>query len=403
MTIRKDAEVIGLISLAHGSSHFFQLILAPLFPWLKVEFGLSYAELGVLMTVFFIVSTFSQAAAGFWVDHSGPFKVLLFGVGALFVSAIFLSLASGYFVLMFGSALAGLGNGIFHPADYTLINRRVSSSRVAHAYSMHGISGALGWAASPAFLVAVTTLVGWRSALHAAAFVIACIFFLLVFRRHILIGSESERAEEANNKKMQSAFSLNFLKLPAVWLCWTFFLLTSLALSGVQSFAPTALRVLYDLPIALTTTAYSTYMLASATGMFIGGFVASRAKFPERIVAIAFMVASFFAVVVGLTIFTGTSTLTIFTLIGFFVGIAGPSRDLMIRKATPKEASGRVFGIVYSGLDLGLAIGPIFFGLIMDLNFEPILFFMIAIFLFLAIFTASRVAQNTPIVEPIIK
>jgi MFS family permease len=108
-------------------------------------------------------------------------------------------------------------------------------------------------------------------------------------------------------------------------------------------------------------------------------------------------------VIVGLTIFTGTSTLTIFTLIGFFVGIAGPSRDLMIRKATPKEASGRVFGIVYSGLDLGLAIGPIFFGLIMDLNYEPILFFMIAVFLFLAIFTASRVAQNSPTVEPIIK
>ena len=164
MTIRKDAEVIGLISLAHSSSHFYQLILAPLFPWLKLEFGFSYAELGFLMTIFFIVSTLTQAAAGFWVDHSGPFKVLIFGLVTLCTSAIILSVSNSYLVLLIGSALAGLGNGVFHPSDYTLINRRVSAARVPHAYSMHGISGALGWAAAPAFLVSMTALFGWRSA-----------------------------------------------------------------------------------------------------------------------------------------------------------------------------------------------------------------------------------------------
>jgi MFS family permease len=165
-------------------------------------------------------------------------------------------------------------------------------------------------------------------------------------------------------------------------LCWIFFLLTSLALSGVQSFAPTALQVLYDLPIALTATAYSTYMLASAGGMFVGGFVATRAKFPERIVSIAFVAASSLAVMISLVLLSGPTTLSIFTLMGFCVGIAGPSRDLMIRQATPKEASGRVFGIVYSGLDLGLAAGPIIFGLLMDSHYESMVFVMIAIFLF---------------------
>ncbi len=399
MTIRKDAEVIGLVSLAHGSSHFFHLILAPLFPWLKTEFGLSYAELGFLMTVFFIVSTIMQAAAGFWVDHSGPLKVLFFGVATLAISALILATSNGYIGLLTGACIAGLGNGVFHPADYTLLNRRVSPERVPHAYSMHGVSGALGWAASPAVLVMVTTATNWRQALLVAAALAAAVLTLLYARRHVLQGSAEERLNEAQAKKNTSPFSISFLKLPTVWLCWGFFFLSALALSGVQSFAPTAMQLLYDLPLALTTTAYSTYMLASAGGMVVGGFVATRSKFPDRIIAISFITASLICVVISLVIVSGSTMLTLFTLMGFCVGMAGPSRDLMIRAATPKESSGRVFGVVYSGLDSGLAIGPLLFGLLMDWDFAPAVFILIATFLLLALLTAYRVGENNRLVH----
>lgn len=394
MTIRKDAEVIGLIGLAHSSSHFYQLILAPLFPWLKFEFGFSYAELGFLMTIFFVISTLTQAAAGFWVDHSGPLKVLLFGLVSLCISAVILSVSNSYLVLLLGSALAGLGNGVFHPSDYTLINRRVSPARIPHAYSMHGISGALGWAAAPAFLVSLTALFGWRSALLGAALMVALIIGLLLVRRHTLLGSVEDQAQEKLNKKQQSAFSVSFLKLPAVWLCWGFFFLTALSLGGVQSFASAALRILYDLPVALSTTAYSTYMLASAGGMFVGGFVAAKAKFPERVIMWAFIVAGGLSVLISFVLVSGATVLILFTLMGFGVGMAGPSRDLMIRQATPKEASGRVFGIVYSGLDLGLALGPILFGMLMDWRQESLVFVMIAVFLWASLLTANRVVSN---------
>lgn len=394
MTIRKDAEVIGLIGLAHSSSHFYQLILAPLFPWLKLEFGFSYAELGFLMTIFFVISTLTQAVAGFWVDHSGPLKVLLFGLVSLCVSAIILSVSNGYLVLLLGSALAGLGNGVFHPSDYTLINRRVSSARIPHAYSMHGISGALGWAAAPAFLVSLTSLFGWRSALLGAALMVALIVGLLLVRRRTLLGSVEDQAQEKLNKKQQSAFSISFLKLPAVWLCWGFFFLTALSLGGVQSFASAALRMLYDLPVALSTTAYSTYMLASAGGMFVGGFIAAKAKFPERVIMWAFILAGGLSVLISFVLVSGATVLILFTLMGFGVGMAGPSRDLMIRQATPKEASGRVFGIVYSGLDLGLALGPILFGMLMDWHQESLVFVMIAVFLWASLLTANRVVSN---------
>lgn len=395
MTIRNDAEVIGLISVAHGTSHFYHLILAPLFPWLKVEFGLSYAELGFLMTMFFIVSTIMQAAAGFWVDHSGPLKVLFFGVGMLAVSAVVLAFSNGYWTLLIGACLAGLGNGVFHPADYTLINRRVSPERVAHAYSMHGVSGALGWAVSPAVLVAVTTLYDWRTALLVAS-LIACVILIILFaRRHILMGSQEQRDIEESVRKNTTVLSLDFLKLPMVWMCWGFFFLSALALSGVQSFAPTAMQLLYDLPIALTTTAYTSYMLASAGGMFIGGFIAVRAQFPERVIAVGLVLGSAISILIAMTLVSGSAMMTLFTVMGFCVGIAGPSRDLMIRSATPKEASGRVFGIVYSGLDSGLAIGPLMFGLLMDWKMVPGVFIMIAVFLILALLTAYRVGDST--------
>jgi MFS family permease len=349
--------------------------------------------------MFFIVSTIMQAAAGFWVDHSGPLKVLFFGVATLAVSAIVLSFSTGYWSLLFGACLAGLGNGVFHPADYTLINRRVSPERVAHAYSMHGVSGALGWAASPAVLVAVTTFSGWRQALLVASAIAFVMLAVLYWRRHVLMGTQEQRDLEESVRKNSSALSFDYLKLPMVWMCWGFFFLSALSLSGVQSFAPTAMQLLYDLPIALTTTAYSSYMLASAGGMFLGGFVATRARFPERVIAIGFTLGSFISVLIAMTMVSGSTMMSLFTVMGFCVGIAGPSRDLMIRSATPKEASGRVFGTVYSGLDSGLAIGPLMFGLLMDWNMVPGVFILIAAFLMLALLTAYRVGENNRSVQ----
>jgi len=395
MSIRKDAEVIGLVSVAHGTSHFYHLILAPLFPWLKVEFGLSYAELGFLMTMFFIVSTIMQAAAGFWVDHSGPLKVLFFGVAMLAVSAVVLAFSNGYWTLLIGACIAGMGNGVFHPADYTLINRRVSPERLPHAYSMHGISGALGWAASPVVLVGITALAGWRQALLMSSFMACVILLLLFWRRHVLMGSDEQRHEEVTARSNASAFSFDFLRLPVVWMCWVFFFFYALALSGVQSFATTAMQVLYDLPFTLTSTAITTYMLGSAGGMFLGGFVATRVRFPERVIAVGLVLGSAIAIVIALALVSGSTMMSLFTIMGFCVGMVGPSRDLMIRAATPKEASGRVFGIVYSGLDSALAVGPLLFGLLMDWEMAPGVFICIAIFLLLSLLTAYQVSGNT--------
>jgi FSR family fosmidomycin resistance protein-like MFS transporter len=69
--LRRDASVIGLVGIAHLTSHFGQLLLPPLFPWLKDALGASYTQLGFLMTIFFVVSCATQTASGFLVDRFG--------------------------------------------------------------------------------------------------------------------------------------------------------------------------------------------------------------------------------------------------------------------------------------------------------------------------------------------
>ena len=150
---KKDVELISLIGLAHSISHFFHLIIAPLFPWLKVEFGLSYAQLGLLMTTFYVVSSIVQSTSGLLVDKYSPRPILFLGMIFLILGALALGLAHSYEMLLVGVALAGLGNGVFHPVDYTMINNMVKPQNLPHAYSIHGVTGYLGWAAAPLFML----------------------------------------------------------------------------------------------------------------------------------------------------------------------------------------------------------------------------------------------------------
>ncbi|WP_019140723.1 MFS transporter [Noviherbaspirillum massiliense] len=393
---RQDAQVIGLVGVAHAVSHFFHLILAPLFPWLRAEFSLSYAELGLLMTVFFVISGVGQALAGFVVDRVGARAVLFAGISFLGLSALVLSQAQTYPMLLAGSMLAGLGNSVFHPADYTLLNKRVSAPRLGHAFSVHGISGNLGWAAAPVFLTTIAGLANWRMALLAAAVIPLAVLVLLVVNRGILRTEEVHAAVVSSKKAGESeGGQLGFLRLPAVWMCFAFFFITAMALGGIQSFSSTSLRSLYGMPLAWATVGYTAYMLASAGGMIWGGFLAAKTSRHERTIAMAFTAAGLFALVIATGMIPPLLAVVMMGLVGFGSGIAGPSRDLLIRAAAPKNATGRVYGVVYSGLDIGLATAPLLFGALMDARHPSLVFVGIGVFQALAIFTAMTVGVNT--------
>src|SRR6478609_5855593 len=182
-SLRDDANVIGLVGLAHLISHFSQLLLAPLFPWLRDEFHASYTELGFLMTIFFVTSCAVQAASGFLVDRHGPRPVLFGGLALVGLAAFGFASSTSYWSLAAWALVAGLGNGVFHPVDYTLINRKVSTPRLGHAYSVHGITGSLGWALAPAMLVPLTVAFSWRVALVAAGVLAFAVLLVLWLNR----------------------------------------------------------------------------------------------------------------------------------------------------------------------------------------------------------------------------
>lgn len=391
-TLQQDAKVIGLVATAHGVSHFSQLLLASLFPWLKVAFDLSYAELGFLMTVFFVVSGIGQALAGFVVDKVGARTVLFAGLACLGTAALAMSMAPSYGVLLAGSMLAGLGNCVFHPADFTLLNQRVSPSRLGHAFSVHGISGNLGWAAAPVFMTAIATVANWRVALFCAGFVVFAVLALLWVYRTVLTVPP---ATAAHHTTVQDGSALNFMRLPSVWMCFAFFFITALALGGIQSFSSSGLRALYGMSLSLAATAFTVYMLASAVGMVLGGFLAARTSRHDRTIALAFTVSGVMALIIATAAVPAWGALVLMGMVGLGAGIAGPSRDLLIRASAPKNATGRVYGVVYSGLDAGVAIAPLLFGALMDASRPTWVFICIGLFQILAIVTAINVGNDT--------
>lgn len=395
-----DVRVIGLISLAHGSSHFFHLILPAMFPWLKDAFALSYAELGLLMSIFFVVSCMVQAASGFLVDRIGARPVLFAGVGLLVLAALTYSQSNGYFMLILGAVFAGCGNGVFHPVDYTLINHKISPPNLPYAYSMHGVTGYLGWAAAPAFMVGVTQLADWRIAFLSAALLEALVLIVLWLNRSQLFDNVRERQEQSHQDaqvvntggKPVSPFA--FLKLEAVWLCWLFFFFSMAATSSLQSFAPSALNQIYDIAISVGSYFITLLALGSAGGVLLGGYLAAKLKAPEKIVSACLTVTVLTCLLLASGLMPIDAIPALFLVIGLGYGIVGPSRDLLVKSATPQGVAGSVYGIVYSGIDLGAAVGPFIFGFFMDAGLPRALFIGIACFQLMLILTAFKVSSS---------
>ena len=393
--IRKDAALIGLVGLAHSISHFSQLLLAPLFPWLKDAFGVSYAELGLLMSIFFVVSCIVQTLSGFVVDRFGPRPVLFGGLGLLGLAAFGFAASQSYAMLAAFSVLAGIGNGVFHPVDYTLLNRKVHASRLGHAFSVHGITGSLGWGLAPAILVPLTIAFSWRVALASAgALAFAVLAVLVVNHRRLLLDPlPAAKAPAVSPRPAAVGGDLDFLRIPAVWMCFAFFFFYAMALSGIQAFAPEAARILHDVPTAVAAMCLTIYMVASAGGMVIGGFLAADPARCERIVGLGFSVAAALALVIGFTAVPAAAVPVLFGAMGLGAGIAAPSRDLLVKRSSPDNATGRVYGVVYSGLDIGQAIAPLLFGSLMDHHHPSQVWLGIAVVQLVMVASAFRVRK----------
>lgn len=371
-------------------------MLPPLFPWLMSEYSLSYTQVGSLMTMFFVVSGIGQALAGFLVDRWGAHRVLCLGVATLALSGLLLAVAPGVWGLYVAAFVAGLGNSVFHPADFALLNHRVSQARLGHAFSVHGLSGNLGWAAGSVVMLAVATAFGWRYAGLAAA-ALGLFSLTMLWWKRDLLADELSRSDGKPKAKYEGSL-LDLIKLPLVLFAFLFFFFSTLVFGALQNFAPSLFRELYGLTLAVATSALTTYLLGSAVGIATGGFLAGGERGQEKLVSAVFLIGAVLAVVLALSLIPGWTVIGVMAVMGFCVGLAGPSRDMLVRKATAATlgtgAFGRVYGLVYSGLDVGLATAPLIFGLLLDAGQPRAVFFGVGLSLVCAVLAAQAIAAQ---------
>lgn len=392
---RRDARTIGLVGLAHGSSHFFHLLLPPLFPWLIADFDTSYSQLGVMVSLFFIVSGTGQMLSGFIVDKVGAQRVMFAALSSFVVAGLVAAVAQNYAMLLAASFFAGLGNAPFHPVDFTILNKRVTAKNIGHAFSVHGISGNIGWATAPVFMLGITTATGsWRIACACGALFAALVLVTMWFNRRWLDdkafdSAVAPKAHAAASAAEESPFA--YLKLPAVWMCFAFFFFSTVGLSAIQNYASTVLHLMYGLPLTQTALVVTGFMLCGAVGMVGGGFLAQRVQRLEKIIATFLLLAAGCLALVGTGWLPGTVALIVASAAGFGHGLAGPSRDMLIKRATPSGATGRVYGTVYSGLDSGFAVAAPMFGWMMDHQMHSQVFFGAGIALAVSVLAASAV------------
>ena len=391
---RRDLKVIALVAGAHGCSHFYQLVLPPLFPFITQALGIGFEQAGLLIACYYVTSGLAQTPAGFLVDRFGARRVLLCGLALAATSVTLMSQMPNLWAAIPIVVLAGLGNSVFHPADYSILSHSVSKSRMARAYGVHTLSGNIGWAAAPVTVLALASVVGWRGALAVVGISgLGVVVFLARQSGVLLSGRVGRTAPSAAAPKTLSASTLALLGSPPILLCFTYFALLSVSLTGNQTFMPAALNQLYGTSLAAAGAALSAYLLAGSLGVLLGGIAADRTQRHDGIVAAGLMMAAGIMLVVGFVPLSDPAIVAAVALAGFASGVTTPSRDMLVRGATPPGATGKVFGFVYSGLDLGAAVTPPVLGFFLDRGEPRMVFVLSAAALALTILTAFRVGR----------
>ena len=373
---RRDVGVMGLVSACHASSHFSHLLLPLMFPFFVRELGLSYAELGGAMSLFFAVSFLTQTLSGFVVDRYGARRVLYVAQAGMALACLWLSAAQGMADLLIGAAMLGIGNGVYHPVDYSVLNRQVTPARLGHAYSLHNLSGTLGWSLAPPFMIGLSSLGSWSWAYAGAAGVYATLLALCLWFRPWLDTTpadnprQAEPADAAGGSKGPDLSLWGLVRQPALVWSFVFLFCMTMTYSVVQNFLITILQHVHGLGLAAASMTLTAYLLMAALGNFLGGF--ATARWPERvdrIVGLCMAMAATWMLLSATAVLGPWGTPVALTLTALAVGLGAPARDLMIKRATPAGATGRVYGLVFAGLDVGSATSPLIFGGLVDHGF----------------------------------
>jgi MFS transporter, FSR family, fosmidomycin resistance protein len=399
-TVRQDVKILSLISTGHFMSHFYFMALPPLFPFLREAFGVSYTELGVLMSLIFTTAAVTQLPIGFMVDRLGARTILTFGLVMMACGVGLMGLAPSYWLLIGLGMLAATGNSVFHPCDYAILNSSISEQRMGRAFSAHNFSGQLGTGVAPAVMIYLAHSFGWRVALMVAG-ALGLIVMLALTTQWNALHDDAVPKRKAKAMRTSAMAELRvgmrvlFSKEMAIF--FLFFAMLSMTTSGMQSFSVSALVNLHDTPLATASAALTGYLLCSAFGVLVGGELADRTQRHDIVAAVVFVVTAIITTAIAMVDFSAAMLMILMLVMGFGQGIIRPARDMMLRRAAPKGSTGKVFAYVSAGISGGSALAPIPFGYLLDHGRPDWVFYLLAIFMLVSLVTIA--VPKKPIAE----
>lgn len=385
-----DTRVIAGVSAAHFVSHFYMLVLPPLFAFVREDYGVSYVELGLALTVFNVVSAVLQTPAGFLIDRIEARHTLIAGLLLGAAGYAVAAAVDSFWVLIAMFALIGVGNTVYHPADYAILSHRVSAERMGQAYSIHTFAGILGSAAAPMSVLVMHSYFGWRGAFYGAAILGVIVAVLLLLQRDAALTKPSARPASA--AEVDTGWRL--LLTRPILVSLVFFMLLSIANGGLQNFSVVALGALYGTAPLTANTALTGNLLLSATGVLIGGYIASRIPRHGHIAAAGLVTSAAAVFLTGFIDPNAVLLVALMSLAGFASGVIMPARDLLVRAVTPPGAFGKVFGFVTNGFNIAGILSPLIFGALMDYGAPRAVFILVGICSLAAILTVIAARRD---------
>jgi MFS transporter, FSR family, fosmidomycin resistance protein len=356
-----ETQTLLAASSAHLISHFYIMVLPVLLPLLKDRLGVSFLDLGLALTTFNVVTGLTQAPMGFLVDRLGPRPVLVTGLAVGGLAFLSLGFANSYSWLLVVAVVAGLANCVYHPADYAMLASSISDHRIGRAFSVHTFAGFLGGAIAPPILLTLSAYGGLQSALTFTGLV-------GLATAAALVATPGTKAPVRQHRSARgpSVAGIGTILTPTVMGLVGFFSLLALSGSAINSFSVAALMATQGVTFAAANVALTAYLAGSALGVLAGGALADRTRRHGRVAAIGFTLAAI--VMLPVVAFRLSESLLALAmgLSGLIFGMMQPARDMLVRRAAPPGAVGRVFGIVTTGFNIGGIIGPLLFGWIMD-------------------------------------
>jgi len=382
-----DARIIPLVCAAHFVSHFYILVLPPLFPFIRDFYNVSYTQLGLALTAFNITTALCQTPAGFLVDRIGARSVLVSGLVLGAACLAIVGLFPSFWLLVAMFALLGVANGVYHPADYAILSQLVSNERASQAFSLHIFAGFLGTAVTPATMLILQQSFGWQGAFLAASVMGLLVAIPFLLQPAALFEAPPKPVRPASEAPKDDKAGWSLLLSGPILLNLLFFVMITFSTTGVQNYSVVALNEAYGTPIGIANTALTANLMLSAFGVLAGGLLAARIGRPEWIAAGSFLGIALTGAVIGIADFGIVVLMIAMSLNGFVNGLMQPSRDMIVRAVTPDGQFGKVFGFVTTGFNIGGIIAPLLFGYVMDAGHPRWVFFLVCGLSLLAILT----------------